>query len=72
MVSKAVILPIIYIVVWFYELFTFEIPTLSIHLSDFLSMTLWQIVGVILFIVPCTIPLIILAFFAAIVLLATD
>jgi acyl-CoA reductase-like NAD-dependent aldehyde dehydrogenase len=69
MINKAVILPIIYIVVWFYELFTFEIPTLSIHLGDFLSMTLWQIVGVMLFLVPCTVPFIILAFFAAIALL---
>jgi len=71
MVNKAVILPIIYIVAWFYELFTFEIPTLSIHLGDFLSMTLWQIVGVILFIIPCTFPFIILAFIGTLMLLAS-
>ena len=59
--SKLAIFPLIYIVAWFYSLFTFIIPTLSTHLGDFLSLTLWQIVGTILFFVPCTFPFFILA-----------
>jgi len=50
------------IIFWFYELLSFIIPTLSIHLSDLLSLTLWQIVGVILFFFPLTFPFVILAF----------
>lgn len=67
--NKSAIFPLIYIVVWFYWLFTFTIPTLSIHLGDFLSLSLWQIVGTILFFVPCTFPILIFAVFGFIALL---
>ena len=53
------IAPLAYIIFWVYALFTWIIPTWNVTLGDILSLTLWSIIGSILFFVPGIILLIV-------------
>jgi hypothetical protein len=74
-VNKKVALSIIYIVAWLFVLFTFilpiavgiaSLPFFPITSGRFTSLTLWEEIGVILFFVPCSFPVLIIAVFSAI------
>ena len=76
MATKKVALSIIYIVAWLCILLTFIIPLaadvaslpfIPIGSGVFTGFTLWQEIGVILFFVPCSFPVLIFAAFYAIV-----
>jgi len=53
------IAPLAYIIFWFYALVAWIIPTWNVTLGDILSLTLWSIIGSILFFVPGIILLIV-------------
>jgi hypothetical protein len=61
--SKLCVLPLIYVVAWFYFLITWLIPILNVPFSQygshFASFSLWTIISIVLFLVPGIILLII-------------
>jgi hypothetical protein len=65
------LLPLAFIVWWFYALLTTVIPCLNVAISETLSMTWLQIVGVILFFV-LGIPVLIISFIFFILILCVD
>jgi hypothetical protein len=75
LVTKKVALSIIYIVVWAFILFIFmlpltggvvSLPFIPIGPEAFTGITLWQEIGIILFFVPCSFPLLIITVFYSI------
>ena len=65
------LLPLAYIIWWFYALFTWLIPSLSTPISDIANATWWSVISVILFLVGGIIVLVI-AFIAFFVILLAD
>jgi hypothetical protein len=62
--ANAMVIPTgLYCAWWLYALFTFEIPVLQCHLGSLLNLTAFQLIFAIVFIFPCTIPLIFIAAF---------